>query len=404
MHNNIEQFDVCIIGGSIAGNYLCYLLSKTKLKIAVIEEHNEIGFPIQCAGIVSQKLKKLIKFPEEIIINRVEKAILTSPSGKIIKLSGNEKPLIIDRAALDKYFYEEAKKNKNVSYFLNEKFISFKYRYVVKEQQQKLLINTSKRRLLANLIVGCDGPLSSVGRLMNIQNNIIYATQIRVKTNFPNDQVLMHFDPRWKELFGWIVPEGVNSISRIGIASFDNIAENFRIFLKKIHIDINNAINHQGGIIPYGIMNKTAFENGLLLGDSACQVKASTGGGIIMLLTCAKFAANCIIKCFKTQNFSKEFIEKFYEQPSQNIIGKELKIHYLIRKIIELFRDKDYKKIFQIIKSSKIENLISIYGDMDFPKTLLFKLLKSPLFISFLIKFLFRNPLFFVRSLIIFAK
>jgi len=55
MERNIEKFDICIVGASIAGNYLCYLLSTTNLKIAIIEEHKEIGLPLQCAGIISQK-------------------------------------------------------------------------------------------------------------------------------------------------------------------------------------------------------------------------------------------------------------------------------------------------------------------------------------------------------------
>ena len=74
MDRNIDTFDVCIIGGSIAGNYLCYLLSKTNLKVLVIEEHKEIGYPLQCAGILSQKLSKLIDLPKEIILNRVNTA------------------------------------------------------------------------------------------------------------------------------------------------------------------------------------------------------------------------------------------------------------------------------------------------------------------------------------------
>ena len=61
MDQNFEEFDLAIIGASLAGNYLCYLLSNTNLKIMVIEEHKEVGLPFQCAGIVSQKLSKLIE-------------------------------------------------------------------------------------------------------------------------------------------------------------------------------------------------------------------------------------------------------------------------------------------------------------------------------------------------------
>ena len=173
MDQNIEKCDLIIIGASIAGNYLCYLLSKTNLKIVVIEEHEKIGLPFQCAGIVSQKLSKLVELPEEIILNRVSIAKLVAPSGKAIKLSGNEIPFIIDRVALDRLFYEKTRNRENIKYFLAEKFKSFQY---IKDKANKtLLVETSKRKFKARILIGCDGPLSSVGNIVGIKNNVIYA-------------------------------------------------------------------------------------------------------------------------------------------------------------------------------------------------------------------------------------
>jgi len=124
----------------------------------------------------------------------------------------------------------------------------------------------------------------------------------------------MYFNPRWKELFGWIIPEG-KGIFRIGMACSQNLVKNFRFFLKKIKIKISQKIDQQGGLIPYGMMNKIAFNNMLLLGDSGCQVKATTGGGIINILTAAKYAANCIKKCIKIDNFSRKVICLFSLPP-----------------------------------------------------------------------------------------
>jgi len=84
MNLGSESYDVCIVGASIAGNYLTYLLSKSNLKIIIIEDHKEIGIPFQCAGIISQKLNKLIELPTNIILNRVTTAKIVSPSGKRI--------------------------------------------------------------------------------------------------------------------------------------------------------------------------------------------------------------------------------------------------------------------------------------------------------------------------------
>jgi len=121
----LEQYDVCVVGASIAGNYLTYLLSKSNLKIAVLEYHKEIGLPFQCAGIISQKLSELIELPKEIVLNRVTTAKIVNPSGKHINLSGDEHPYIIDRIALDRLFYDKIKEDPNVNYFLGERYKSF---------------------------------------------------------------------------------------------------------------------------------------------------------------------------------------------------------------------------------------------------------------------------------------
>ncbi|MFX1310620.1 MAG: hypothetical protein ACFE8C_13040 [Promethearchaeota archaeon] len=392
-----QNFDVCIIGGSIAGNYLAFLLSKTNLKIIVIEEHKEIGLPFQCAGIVSQKLSHLIDLPEEIVLNRVNVAKIVAPSGKFIKLSGNEHPYIIDRIALDRFFYNKIKDKKKITYLLGEKFKSFNY--YVDNQQRFVLIETSKNKIKAKLLIGCDGPLSLVASSFGIKNKLLYGTQIRIKSNFNQNEAVMFFDPRWKELFGWIVPEGNNNVYRIGLASAKNINKNFKTFLNLLHINSLKKIDQQGGLIPYGVMNKLAFDNVLLLGDSAGQVKATTGGGIIMLLIAAKYAAYCIQKCFQINHFSKRAIRKYYEMPCFNIIGKHIKLHHLIRLIFENFTNNDFDTFFQIVKTSKIEEMISLYGDMDFPRSLIFKLLKNSMVIKFLIHFLRKNPLLLFKIL-----
>jgi len=398
---SFDQFDVCIVGASIAGNYLTFLLSKSNLKIAVFEDHKEIGLPFQCAGIISQKLSKLIELPKEIVLNRVNTAKIVSPSGKFIKLSGNEQPYIVDRIKLDSLFYNKVKDNQNITYYLAERYKSFEYR--IEDGKKYLLIETSKRKISAKMLIGCDGPLSLVGKQLKIKNDVIYASQIRIKAKFYDYEAAMYFDPQWKQLFGWIVPER-NHIYRIGIASAKNVNKNFKRFLNELSIDMKDKIDQQGGVIPYGVMNKLAFDNVLLLGDAAGQVKATTGGGIVMLLTAAKYASNCIHRCFEQENYSKRIIQKYYEKPCSQTIGRELKLHYIIRIILENFRDKDFETFFKIIKENKIEHLISFYGDMDFPKAFVIKILRNRTVLSFMFKFLIKNPVIIFKILKLFIK
>ena len=391
MSEKVENYDVVIIGASIAGNYLSYLLSGTNLKVAVIEEHMEVGRPLQCAGIISMKLTDLVSFPEDIILNRVNTAKILAPSGKYIKLAGEEKPYIIDRVRFDRYFYEQARSSENISFFLGEKYKSFEYSS--EKSENCVLIQTSKRKLQSKLLIGCDGPLSSLANQLGVQNDLIYASQIRTKASFPPDEAMMYFDPLWKELFGWVVPEGKNGICRIGLGSSIYIKRKFHNFLLRLNITLADKIEQQGGIIPYGLMNKIAYDHVLLLGDAAGQVKATTGGGIVMLLTAAKYAASCIKKAFASMCFSQSFIETHYEQQCASTIGRQIKIHFIIRTIFAHFSEEDFDLFFQIVKTSKVEEIISLYGDMDFPLALFIRLLKNPLIFKFLLGFLRKNPL-----------
>jgi len=391
-----DQFDVCIVGGGIAGNYLAYLLSRTDLQVVIIEEHEEVGRPFQCAGIVSMKLAKLIDLPSEIILNRVSTASLEFPSNKSVDLAGNERPFVIDRVELDKLYYKKAKSSENIHFLLGEKFKSFKT--LNRKNPPFIRINTSKRTLQTTLLIGCDGPLSQVAKQLGIINNIIYATQIRTKANFDTNKAYMYFNERWNSLFGWIVPEGTD-VFRIGIGSSDKLRESFEIFLNKIGIHFEDRIDQQGGIIPLGPMNKLAHDHILLLGDSASMVKATTGGGIIMILIASKFAANCIINCFRTKDFSKTFIKKHYETPCSAHIGNQLKLHYVIRYLLQNFTNNNLEALYNLLEINEIKNIISFYGDMDFPLRVALKLLSNWRFIKFLVKFALKNPRVMIKSI-----
>ncbi|MBN1801143.1 MAG: NAD(P)/FAD-dependent oxidoreductase [Candidatus Lokiarchaeota archaeon] len=402
MDSSNEYADVCIIGASIAGNYLAYLLSNSNLKIVVIEEHDEVGLPFQCAGIISKKLSTLIDLPQETILNRVKFARLVAPSGNSVRLSGDEEPYIVDRVALDKLFYEKIKNVQNVKYFFGERFKTFE-RVQKSVRGVNLKIKTSKRVIESKILIGCDGPLSTVGKQLGITNDIIYGTQVRINARFDMDEAQLLFYPQIKNLFAWIVPEGKN-IFRIGLAASKNPLKILKRILNNFNLDIKNAISRQGGIIPIGAMNKIAFKNILLLGDSACHVKATTGGGVVMLLICAKFAANCIINSFLNNNFSKYFAIKHYQKPCLKAIGRQLKLHFIIRTILNYFSYRDYENFFTILNTNNVVNSISLYGDMDFPKKVIFKLIKDRNVLKFLLGFVRRHPNLLLKILKILIK
>ena len=47
------DYDVIIIGAGPVGGYTARVLSERGLSVLMVEEHNEVGRPFQCAGLVT---------------------------------------------------------------------------------------------------------------------------------------------------------------------------------------------------------------------------------------------------------------------------------------------------------------------------------------------------------------
>ena len=383
--SEILATQICIIGGGIAGNYLASLLAKDGLAPVVIEEHTEIGKPFQCAGIVSQKLLKLIDVPDNLILNRVRRANIISPNLQTITMGGKERPLVIDRVEFDRHFYLEAKQDGAI-YLLGEKAQSFQYL----ESSQGVAIQTTKRTIHCKILVAADGPHSLVARAFNLSHKTIFGIQQRVRYQHDLDSVSMYFNPKWKELFAWIIPEG-DGICRIGLGGEKNPISYLKTLKKSLGIKEADVLDTQGGNIPIGLPNQVAFPHILLVGDSASMVKATTGGGIVMLINAGQIAARCIQKSLKTRDMSYGFLKKHYELPVRRTVGYNLKVHYFVRRVLMRFTAADFNYFFRLYQNETVKHTIGNEVDMDYLTKVIPKLLRNPHLIKFMIYLMIRN-------------
>lgn len=373
--------DVCIIGGNIAGSNLAYQLASEGVNVIVIEQNKHPGHPMQCAGIVSQRLTNIVEIDPSIIINRVDTAWLISENGKKVSVSIQDHPYIIDRAKLDQFFYQKAQKS-GAKFQLFEKFISFD------KTPNGILIHTNKRKITSKILVGCDGPLSKVAKQLGIYHKWIPAKQIRVYYDQPSNSVKMYFKTQWKNLFGWVIPEG-DGICRIGLGCEYNIKQSFDAFITEIGVDRSKIIQHLGGQIVISYPKQIAFDRVILLGDAAGMVKATTGGGINTLLKASFQAKDAILKSLEINDFSSKVFITHYQKSRRIQKSKQnILLHYLVRILLLFFTQEDYEESFIILNQLKIRKLLLKYGDMDFPVKFILKIATRPDLWVYIIKYL----------------
>jgi digeranylgeranylglycerophospholipid reductase len=363
MSNMVGEYRPVIIGGSAIGNFLAFKLTEKGLKPIVIEEDDNVGTPVQCTGLVSDKINKFGHLPKEIIKNKFTSAKIHFPDGNALDIKGEA--ILIDREKFDRFWYEKAKEG-GADYLLGERLTKFVVADIV-------YAKTTKRKFKTDIIIGCDGPMSFVRRHFGIFYKTVPALQSLSKKSTENTkQVELFFGSQFTDYpFAWSVPEN-EKISRIGMFIKDDINNRFADFLE--HLDAV-PIDKQGGIVPIDKPKQSAFANSILVGDAACQTKASTGGGVVTGMICAEIAADAIAKAYDKLDFSEDFLLREYDHLWRKKIIKDLYVSLKVRKLLNRLDDDDLNELGQL--GMKNREIIEKHGDMDFYSRLYNELKKS---------------------------
>jgi len=359
---------IAIIGAGPAGNYLGYLLAKQGKDVTIIEEHSEIGKPVQCTGIVTGSIERFVKLPKSVIANRCEKVVVVSKNRRI---AANTDEIVMWRNKFDEFLGNLAV-NAGAKILLNHKFISLtKNSITVKDKNN----NDKVKEIKAEKIIGADGPSSAVAKAAGIpHNNKFYiGMQAKVKHKMDIEGFETHFGDDYPEFFGWVVPESDDMV-RLGLGATANAQHLFYKFLEKV-TGKKDVCCWESGLIPiYNPNQQIQKGNVYLIGDAATQVKATTGGGIIPSMKAAHTLSECIIN-----NSNYNTVYRFAS-------GKELWLHLKVRNILNNFKDNDYDRLLGLMDSQKVRGILSKY-DRDTPIPLLLNLaLKEPRFFQFLPK------------------
>jgi digeranylgeranylglycerophospholipid reductase len=406
---------VLVVGGSIAGNFLASLLAGHGIIVHVIEAHGTIGLPMKCAGIVSSKILDLMHVPPGLILNRISSARIRSArnAGESIVIRIKDQPVVLDRIGFDRHFMQVAVKRGAV-YHAGERVTR------IEHHDDKVIVFSTGGMYEAKVLAGCDGAHSIVARDAGIVHDFITGKQAIItfhdatrhegggQANPVHPGIAdpssceLHFDPSWNDLFAWVIPagSGAGMVARVGLASRQHVSTLFESFFQQqFGCPVSEAtprgivekIQFTGGTIPVGLPVPCAFDRTILVGDAACQVKASTGGGIVMLAIAARIAARAILTSFDSMNFSRAFFVKHYQVPFFKRVRGNLKMHLAVHAAIKHFTGKDFKTLFFLASQPNIHRALLTIADMDFPARFIIQILGEPRFYGWLAGFVLRD-------------
>ena len=305
--------DVIVIGGGPAGSTAARICAKAGLSTRVLEEHASLGYPVQCAGLLSNNAFAECEVSDRSVYNTVRGAKICGSEGHSLSFDAKTtKAYVVDRGRLD---HEMAVSAAEAGAEFSLKTC------VTKINPMKKIIHTADGEEISyDLLIAADGPRSVVARSLGIPPSPFIYSGIQAEVPWNGDPSLVELHPNAApEFFAWVIPLSEKR-ARVGLCGTKNVPELFAKFLSRFP---GSTIHSVTGTIPIGIRCKTYGSGCMLAGDAAGFPKPTSGGGVYTGIRSARFAAQTAIKSFDAGDTTDAFPSQ-YESLWREDFGREL--------------------------------------------------------------------------------
>jgi geranylgeranyl reductase family protein len=375
-----EAYDVVVVGGGPVGGYTARQVAEAGRSVAILEEHREIGEPVQCGGIFTPRVMNMVDC-RNTVLTEIQGAEFYSPTGQELVVDGGEtEAVVVDRAAFDREVVKEAL-HAGAAAFLGTQATG------VERDGDELVVHTrgngSAETFRCRILVGADGVKGNVTRWFGLGH------PYRILPGFEADVVGAEYTAGYVKVFtgqqiapgffAWLVPDSHSA--RVGLCLGQG---NVRSYLDRMFSDgppsrflaDAQTLGYIIGGIPIGVAKRTYERGVMIVGDAAFQAKATSGGGIYTGLVCAEACARTAVEALQAGDTSAAFLTR-YEKRWKEAIGKELTLYLYLHKAFAKLNDRQLESLFTLLQNPRLLRIINREGDIDYPGRAILALLKE---------------------------
>ena len=205
-----EKYDILVVGAGPAGASAAAEAARRKARVLMVEKRPVVGIPVQCAEYIPAQLVGELKLNKSYIVQSV-RGMRTYLGKQMIKESPTP-GFMIDRNRLDQMLVDEACRE-GADILLSTKALSRNGHEVTLQPR-----NASTTTITAGIIIGADGPLSTVGRWINsVNRDPMPAVQVKVPLLQKEEFTEVYFDPEIYAGYAWFFPKGDRANLGLGI-------------------------------------------------------------------------------------------------------------------------------------------------------------------------------------------
>ena len=301
------------------------------------------------------------------MMRQANSARFFAPSGKSVRLKrDDEVAYIVDRPALDLELVSRAQSN-NAEYSFSTHVTNIEF----ENNHVRIRANGNGKSgdFKGETAIIATGYGSDLPRNLNLGkiSDFIIGAQAEVEIN-KVDEVEIYLDHKLAPGgFAWLVPT-TNGKGLAGLMTRHQQEYHLNQLLSNLKAKgkiVSTEFNYNYGVIPLRTLPKTYAERILVVGESAGQVKPTTGGGIYYGIVCGEIAVDILNHAFMTNNFAASNLS-LYQKQWQTRLKRELIIGYWAHRLWSKLSNNQIEYLFNITNKKGITELIDSSEDFSF--------------------------------------
>jgi digeranylgeranylglycerophospholipid reductase len=372
------MYDAIVIGAGPAGLQAAGQLATRHFRVAVLEEHQIVGDPVHCTGVLAREAFDEFSLSTESILNELTTARFMSPSGQdIVYRTRVVEAVVVDRAVLDGCLADEAVR-------AGAELIRGARVNRITTTADGVTIHVVNQPLLhaRSCVLACGGRYALHRQLgLDVPSLLLHTAQRELPARTTGD-VEVHFGsevaPRG---FAWVVPvqRGGQSFARIGVMAEADAPAYFMRVVDRVAaqwgVELPLAGPPRLRILPLSRISRTYGDRFIVVGDAAGLVKPTTGGGIYYSLVSASIGARVLAAALHDGDLSATRLSD-YERRWRARLETELDTQLSFRLLAQRMPDQDIEGLFTLARTDGVMPIVRRTASFNRHRKLIVALLK----------------------------